>query len=191
MLDGLFNMNYIAINSSEDIIKHHGVKGMKWGRRMAKRVKSWMDKENDKYYNSHKGLLLDYNYQKKHNPVEWNAVQRHTGAKTKSFTPPSKEILQRQKAEYEKLRAMKKEINDLNIERFGRFRPNDRGHVKKEHLAEYDKLDKITNKPRPHYDGPKLERWDKAYDRQVELTEIGMDYKYKKVKKAYKDYINK
>lgn len=60
-------MDYISMNSSDDIIEHHGVKGMKWG-----------------------------------------AVQRHTGAKIKSFTPPSKEILQRQKAEYLKLRAMKK-----------------------------------------------------------------------------------
>lgn len=104
-------MDYISMNSSDNIIEHHGVKGMKWGRRMAKRVKSWMDKENAKYYN----------YQKKHNSVEWGAVQRHTGAKIKSFTPPSKEILQRQKAEYEKLRAMKKEINDLNIERLAFF----------------------------------------------------------------------
>jgi hypothetical protein len=84
-------MNYISMNSSDDIIEHHGVKGMKWGRRMANRVKSWMDKENDKYYNSHKG-----------------------------------------------------------------------------------------------YDD-----WGKAYDRQSELTKIGMDYHYKKAQKAYNDYINK
>lgn len=184
-------MGYISIQSSNDVIEHHGVKGMKWDRRMAKRVKSWMDKENAKYYNSHKHLLLDYNYQKKHNSVEWGAVQRHTGAKIKSFTPPSKEILRRQKAEYEKLRVMKKEIDDLNIERYGRSGSIVRDHVKKEHLGEFDKLDKITNSRRPHYDGPKLQRWDNAYARQVKLTQIGMDHKYRKAKKAYSDYINK
>ena len=26
-------MNYISIDSSKDVIKHFGVKGMKWGRR--------------------------------------------------------------------------------------------------------------------------------------------------------------
>ena len=177
--------------NTNDVIEHHGVKGMKWGRRMAKGVKSWIRKQNEKYYDSHNGLLVDYNYQKKHNPIEWKAVQRHTGAKTNSIVPPSKEILKRQKAEYEKLRGMKKEINDLNIERYGRSGAIVRDHVKKEHLAEYDKLDKITNSRRPHYDGPKLQRWDKAYYRQVELTKIGMDHKYKKAQKAYRDYINK
>lgn len=185
-------MDYISMNSSDDIIEHHGVKGMKWGRRMAKRVKLWMDKENAKYYNSHKHLLLDYNYQKKHNSVEWGAVQRHTGANIKSFTPPSKEILQRQKTEYEKLRAMKKEINDLNIERLAFFQNRNRDRVKKEHIAEYDKMDKILKSyNRPHNDGPRLERWDRAYDRQVELTKIGVDHQYRKARKAYNDYIKK
>ena len=178
--------------NTNDIIEHHGVKGMKWGRRIAKGIKSWMIKQNEKYYDSHNGLLVDYNYQKKHNPIEWKAVQRHTGAKTNSIVPPSKEILKRQKAEYEKLRGMKKAINDLNIERYARFEPRIRDYVKKEHLAEYDKMDKILKSyNRPHHDGPKLERWDNAYDRQVKLTQIGMDHKYKKAKKAYNDYINK
>ena len=95
-------MKYYSIQSSRDIIEHHGVKGMKWGRRMANRVKSWMAKQNEKYYDSHNGLLNDYYYQKKKNNIEWKAVQKHTGAKTDSFAPPSKEILKRQKAEYEK-----------------------------------------------------------------------------------------
>ena len=181
---------YYSIQSSQDVIEHHGVKGMKWGRRMAKGIKSWMSKQNEKYYDSHNGLLNDYYYQKKKNNLEWKAVQRHTGTKTDSFAPPSKEILQRQKAEYEKLREMKKEINDLNIERYGRYTPK-RDHIKKEHLDEYDKLDKITNKRRPYNDSPKLERWDKAYDRQIQLTKIGMEHKYRKAKKAYRDYINK
>ena len=72
-------MNYYSIQSSRDIIEHHGVKGMKWGRRMANRVKSWMAKQNEKYYDSHNGLLNDYYYQKKKNNIEWKAVQKHTG----------------------------------------------------------------------------------------------------------------
>lgn len=179
---------YISIQSSKDVIQHFGIKGMKWGRRMSNRVKSWMAKQNEKYYDGHNGLLNDYYYQKKKNNIEWKAVQKHTGAKENSFAPPSKEILRRQKAEYEKLRGMKKEINDLNIKRYGLYLPK-RDHVKKEHLAEYDKLDKITSKRRPHYDSPKVERWDKAYDRQIQLTRIGVDHKYRKAKKAYNDYV--
>lgn len=30
--------------NTNDVIEHHGIKGMKWGRRMAKGVKSWMRK---------------------------------------------------------------------------------------------------------------------------------------------------
>ena len=43
--------------NTNDIIEHHGVKGMKWGRRIAKGIKSWMIKQNEKYYDSHNGLL--------------------------------------------------------------------------------------------------------------------------------------
>lgn len=67
----------------------------------------------------------------------------------------------------------------------------DRNHVKKEHLAEYDEMDKILKSyNRPYHDGPKLEKWDNAYNRQVELTKTGMNYKYARAKKAYNDYIN-
>lgn len=30
-----------------------------------------------------------------------------------------------------------------------------------------------------------------SHARQVKLTQIGMDHKYRKAKKAYRDYINK
>lgn len=52
-----------------------------------------------------------------------------------------------------------------------------------------DKILKSYN--RPHNDGPRLERWDRAYDRQVELTKIGVDHRYRKARKAYNDYIKK
>ncbi len=51
-----------------------------------------------------------------------------------------------------------------------------------------DKILKSYN--RPYHDGPKLEKWDNAYNRQVELTKIGMNHKYNKAKKAYNDYLN-
>ena len=33
--------------------------------------------------------------------------------------------------------------------------------------------------------------WGKAYDRQAELTRIGVDHRYAKAAKAYNDYVNK
>lgn len=190
--------------NTNDVIEHPGVKGMKWGQRAAKKISSgvnhlnngWdhfmsgVNKLNEAYSNTHRGMLDDYIYQKRYNNAEWKAVQRHT--RKNAFSPLTKKTLQRQKAEYEKLRALKKDINDLNIERVARFEPRIRDHVKKEHISEYDKMDKILKSyNRPHVDGPRLERWDRAYDRQVELTKIGMDHKYRKAKKAYSDYINK
>ena len=123
------------------------------------------------------------------NNVEWKAVQRHTGAKTDSFAPPSKEILQRQKAEYEKLKSYKDTINRIDLHR-KESSPNYREYVKKEHLAEYDKLKKITGKYRPQW-GKGYDDWGKAYDREVVLTKIGIDHHYAKATKTYNDYINK
>ena len=183
-------MDYISIDSSADVIEHFGVKGMKWGQRLSNRVKSYIDKRNEKIRNNnHRYMINDYNYQKKYNNAEWKAVQKHT--RKSSFSPLTKKTLRRQQAEYAKLNGYKKQINDLNIERIARFEPRDRNHVKKEHLAEYDKMDKILKSyNRPHHDGPKLEKWDNAYNRQVELTKNGMNYKYAKAKKAYNDYLN-
>lgn len=182
---------YYSIQSSKDVIEHHGVKGMKWGRRMAKGIKSWMAKQNEKYYDSHNGLLNDYYYQKKKNNVEWKAVQKHTGAKENSFSPPSKEILKRQKEEYAKLKSYKDEMSHLDwYKKETGSHMNDRKYVKKEHLAEYDKLQKITGKYRPQW-GKGYDDWGKAYDRQSELTRIGVDHRYAKAAKAYNDYINK
>lgn len=33
------------------------------------------------------------------------------------------------------------------------------------------------------------DKWTKAYDRQVELTNIGLDSKYAKASKEYNDYL--
>lgn len=189
-------MNYISMSSSEDVIEHHGVKGMKWGRRMAKKLSSGVDrfmngvdKLNKAYANTHRGMLDDYSKQRRYNYAEWKAVQKHT--RKSAFSPLTKETLKRQKAEYDKLNSYKEAMRKIEFTRKEeRSKPNRREHVKKEHLAEYDKLNKITNKYRPQY-GKGYDDWGKAYDRQSELTKIGMDYHYKKAKKAYNDYINK
>lgn len=53
--------------NTNDVIEHHGVKGMKWGRRAAKKISSGIDrfmdgvdKLNKAYANTHRGMLDDY-----------------------------------------------------------------------------------------------------------------------------------
>nr|DAJ60041.1 MAG TPA: hypothetical protein [Caudoviricetes sp.] len=183
--------------NTHDVIEHHGVKGMKWGQRAAKKISSGIDrfmggvdKLNKAYANTHRGMLDDYSRQMKYNHAEWKAVQRKT--RKHSFSPLTKKTLQRQKEEYAKLKSYKDEINRIDYIRKEHREPRIRDYVKKEHLAEYDKMRKVLDSySRPHYDGPRLKRWDKAYDRQVELTKIGMDHHYAKAAKAYNDYVNK
>lgn len=197
MLVGYFNMN------TNDVIEHHGIKGMKWGVRAARKISSgigrlnngWdrfmggVDKLNTAYANTHRGMLDDYSKQRRHNYAEWKAVQRKT--RKNAFSLLTKKTLQRQKAEYDKLNSYKETMRKIEFTRKeeGPY-ANRREHVKKEHLAEYDKLNKITSKYRPQH-GKGYEKWGKAYDRQVELTKIGMDHHYAKAAKAYNDYVNK
>ena len=176
-------MNYKAIENSQSVIRHYGKKGMKWG----VRIKSAIDRGNARAMNSTKGLQKDYLMQRKYNKAEWKAVQKHT--RNGMFSPLTNDVLRRQQAEYAKLKSYKDEMKSIDFVRKESKNPNDRKYVKKEHLAEYDKLNKTLSKRRPHYDGPELRRWDKAYDRQVELTNIGLDHRYAKASKAYNDYL--
>ena len=71
--------------NSNDIIEHHGVKGMKWGQRAAKKISSGIDrfmggvdKLNKAYANTHRGMLDDYSKQRRYNYAEWKAVQKKT-----------------------------------------------------------------------------------------------------------------
>lgn len=196
-------MGYISMSSSNDVIEHHGVKGMKWGRRAAKKISSgvkrfnngWdrfmgvVDKANKAYGNTHQGMLKDYQMQMKYNNSEWRAVQKHT--RKNAFSPLTKKTLQRQKEEYAKLESYKDTMRRIEAARKNEGdRPNRREYVKKEHLAEYDRLKKITGRYRPQW-GKGYDDWGKAYDREVELTKIGMDHHYAKASRAYNDYINK
>jgi hypothetical protein len=187
--------------NTNDIIQHHGVKGMKWGQRAARKISSgighlnngWdrfmggVDKLNKAYANTHRGMLDDYSNQRRYNNAEWKAVQRKT--RKHAFSPLTKKTLQRQKEEYAKLKSYKDTMRDIDYRR-RESSPNYREYVKKEHLAEYDKLKKITRRYRPQW-GKGYDDWGKAYDRQVKLTKIGMDHHYAKAAKAYNDYINK
>ena len=182
--------------NTNDFIEHHGIKGMKWGRRAAKKISSGVDrfmdgvdKLNKAYANTHRGMLDDYSKQRRYNHAEWKAVQKHT--RKHAFSPLTKKTLQRQKEEYAKLKSYKDEMEHLNwYKKETGNHMADRQYVKKEHLAEYDKLNKITNKYRPQY-GKGYDDWGKAYDRQAELTRIGVDHRYAKAAKAYNDYVNK
>ena len=180
--------------NTNDVIEHHGVKGMKWGRRAAKKISSGIDrfmdgvdKLNKAYANTHRGMLDDYSKQRRYNYAEWKAVQKKT--RKHAFSPLTKKTLQRQKEEYAKLKSYKDTMRDIEYYR-RKSSPNYREYVKKEHLAEYDKLKKITGKYRPQW-GKGYDDWGKAYDREVALTKIGMDHHYAKAAKAYNDYVNK
>lgn len=111
---------YYSIQSFNDTIEHHGVKGMKWDRRMAKKLSSGVDrfmngvdKLNKAYANTHRGMLDDYSNQRRYNYAEWKAVQKHT--RKSAFSPLTKETLKRQKAEYDKLNSYKETMRKNRI----------------------------------------------------------------------------
>jgi len=88
--------------NTNDFIEHHGVKGMKWGQRAAKKISSGIDrfmdgvdKLNKAYANTHRGMLDDYSKQRRYNYAEWKAVQKKT--RKHAFSPLTKKTLQRQK----------------------------------------------------------------------------------------------
>lgn len=173
----------IHTDNSGDVLQHFGIKGMKWGQR----IRSAIERGNARAENSTRGLQRDWQLQRKYNKAEWKAVQKRT--RKSAFSPLTNDVLKRQQGEYAKLKSYKDEMKNIDFVRKESKNPNDRKYVKKEHLAEYDKLNKTLSKRRPHYDGPELRRWDKAYDRQVELTNIGLDHRYSKASKAYNDYL--
>ena len=179
----------IHTDNSDDVLEHFGTKGMKWGvRKLGSKIKAAIDRGNERYYNSTKGMQRQWALDKKYNNAEWKAVQKKT--RKSSFSPLTKDVLNKQKAEYAKLKSYKDAMNDVDSYRkaIGK-EPNNRKYVKKEHLAEYDNLSKTIDKYyRPHSDKGR-DKWTKAYDRQVELTNIGLDSKYAKASKAYNDYL--
>lgn len=178
----------IHTESSEDVLLHFGTKGMKWGvRKLGAKIKAAIDRGNANYYNSTKGMQRQWALDRKYNKAEWKAVQKKT--RKSAFSPLTKDVLNRQKAEYSKLKSYKDAMNEVDSARKSSGKDiNDRKYVKKEHLAEYDKLSKITNKPRPQH-GKGYDNWGKAYDRQSQLTNIGLDSKYAKASKAYNNYL--
>ena len=179
----------IHTDNSEDVLQHFGTKGMKWGvRKLGSKIKAAIDRGNERYYNSTKGMQRQWQLDKKYNNAEWKAVQKKT--RKSALSPLTKDVLKRQQAEYAKLKSYKDAMNDVDSYRKAIGKDaNNRKYVKKEHLAEYDKLSKTIDKYyRPHSDKGR-DKWTKAYDRQVELTNIGLDSKYAKASKAYNDYL--
>lgn len=169
----------IHTDNSEDVLQHFGIKGMKWGQR----IRSAIERGNARAENSTRGLQRDWQLQRKYNKAEWKAVQKRT--RKSAFSPLTNDVLKRQQGEYAKLKSYKDTMNDVKSQ--SREFAN-RKYVKKEHLAEFDKLSKVTNKYRPQH-GKGYDNWGKAYDRQVELTNIGLDHRYSKASKAYNDYL--
>ena len=108
--------------NTNDFIEHHGVKGMKWGRRAAKKISSGIDrfmdgvdKLNKAYANTHRGMLDDYSKQRRYNYAEWKAVQKKT--RKHAFSPLTKKTLQRQKEEYAKLKSYKDTMHRIDTAR--------------------------------------------------------------------------
>lgn len=178
----------VHTDNTGDVIEHFGVKGMKWGvKKLGSKIKAAIDRGNQRYYNSTKGMQEQWRLDRKYNNAEWKAVQKKT--RKNAFSPLTRDVLNKQKSEYAKLKSYKDSMREVDFVRkeSGKY-INDRKYVNKEHLAEYDKLSKITNKRRPDY-GKGYDDWGKAYDRQSQLTNIGLDSKYAKAYKAYNDYL--
>lgn len=179
----------VHTDKAGDVIEHFGVKGMKWGvKKLGSKIKAAIDRGNQRYYNSTKGMQRQWQLDKKYNNAEWKAVQKKT--RKSAFSPLTRDTLNKQKSEYAKLKSYKDSMNEVDSYRKAIGKDvNNRKYVKKEHLAEYDKLSKTIDKHyRPHSDKGR-DKWVKAYNRQIELTNIGLDSKYAKASKAYNDYL--
>ena len=56
----------VHTDNSEDVIEHFGIKGMKWGvRKLGSKIKAAIDRGNERYYNSTKGMQRQWQLDKK------------------------------------------------------------------------------------------------------------------------------
>lgn len=77
-----------------------------------------------------------------------------------------------------------KEVSDFRSA-YGGDVPPKRDYVMKKDLAEFDRLSKIYNSPRPKNGSKKLKAWGDAYERAAKLTEKGADDFDNRMVKAY------